>query len=154
MENSLQNHWLVILNPHAGSGRGQKDQSEIIRLLDKSKLPYRLAVSDYPKHTIQLTMHAIADGYRRIIVAGGDGTLNEVVNGIFIQNNCSPEDIIVGVIPVGTGNDWIKTFGIPNDYKAALEIILKGDVMQQDVGRISYAENNIQKVCYFANMAG
>lgn len=154
MENSLQNHWLVILNPHAGSGRGQKDQPEIIRLLDKSELSYRLAVSDYPKHTIQLTIHAIADGYRKIIVAGGDGTLNEVVNGIFLQTICSPEEINVGVIPVGTGNDWIKTFGIPNDYNAALKIILKGEVMQQDIGRIDYTENSIQRVCYFANMAG
>jgi YegS/Rv2252/BmrU family lipid kinase len=154
MENSLHNHWLVILNPHAGSGRGQKDQAEIIRLLDKSEIQYRMAVSDYPKHTIQLIIHAIADGYRKIIVAGGDGTLNEVVNGIFSQATCPPEEIVVGVIPVGTGNDWIKTFGIPNDYHAALEIILKGDVMQQDVGRIAYTENNIQKVCYFANMAG
>jgi YegS/Rv2252/BmrU family lipid kinase len=154
MENSLQNHWLVILNPHAGSGRGQKDQPEIIRLLDKSELPYRLAVSDYPKHTIQLVVHAIADGYRKIIVAGGDGTLNEAVNGIFSQTICSPEEIILGVIPVGTGNDWIKTFGIPNNYTAALEIILKGEVMQQDIGRIAYTENTVQKVCYFANMAG
>jgi len=154
MENSLQDHWLVIFNPHAGSGRGQKDQPEIIRLLDESEMSYRLAVSDFPKHTIQLTIHAIADGYRKIIVAGGDGTLNEAVNGIFLQNICSPEEIKVGVIPVGTGNDWIKTFGIPNDYDAALKVILKGDVMQQDIGRIVYTENNIPKVCYFANMAG
>jgi YegS/Rv2252/BmrU family lipid kinase len=154
MGNSLQNHWLVILNPHAGSGRGQKDQPEIIRQLDKSSLSYRLAVSDYPKHTIQLIIHAIADGYRKIIVAGGDGTLNEVVNGIFLQTTCSPEEIVVGVIPVGTGNDWIKTFGIPNDYDAAVKIIENGKIMQQDVGQIVFAENNDQKVCYFANMAG
>ena len=154
MENSQQKHWFVILNPHAGSGRGTKDQAEILRSLRKAELRYKLAVSDFPKHTVQLTIQAITDGYRNLIVAGGDGTLNEAVNGILSQTVCSPEKITIGVIPVGTGNDWIKTFGIPNDYKGAVKIIKKGNTMRQDVGRITFPENNSMKTCYFANMAG
>ena len=154
MGNSEQKNWLVILNPHAGSGRGKKDQAEILKSLSESELLYTLVVSEYPKHTIQLTIQAIADGYRQIIVAGGDGTLNEAVNGIFLQTVCAPEEITVGVIPVGTGNDWIKTFGIPNDYRAAVKIIKTGNSMQQDVGRIEFNENNSVRTWYFANMAG
>jgi len=154
MGNTEQKHWLVILNPHAGSGRGKKDQAEILKSLSNSGLNYRLAISDYPKHTIQLTIHAITDGYRQIIVAGGDGTLNEAVNGIFSQTICSPEEITVGVIPVGTGNDWIKTFGIPNNYLSAAKIIKTGNTMHQDVGRITFNESNSVKNWYFANMAG
>lgn len=154
MENPLQKKWFVILNPHAGSGRGKKDQAVILKLLNKSDFLYQMAVSEFPKHTIQLAIHAIENGYRNLIVAGGDGTLNEAVNGIFSQSVCPPEEVLLGMIPVGTGNDWIKTFGIPNDYQAAIKIILKGDTMRQDVGRITFRESELMRTCYFANMAG
>ena len=154
MEKPLKKHWFVILNPHAGSGRGKKDQKEILKSLSKSDLRYKLTISEFPKHAIQLTIEAIENGFRNLIVAGGDGTLNEVVNGIFSQTFCPPEEITIGMIPVGTGNDWIKTFGIPNEYKAAAKIIKKGQTMCQDVGQISFTENNAVKTCYFANMAG
>lgn len=154
MENPEQSHWFVILNPHAGSGRGRKDQKEILKCLSKSDIRYKLAISEFPKHAIELTIEAIGAGFRHLIVTGGDGTLNEVVNGIFTQTSCSPDEITVGMIPVGTGNDWIKTFGIPNEYKAAVKIIKKGNTMRQDVGRIGFSENGLLKTCYFANMAG
>lgn len=154
MGNLQRKKWLVILNPHAGSGRGKKDQAVLLKMLNKSGFEYVLNVSEFPKHTIQLTIRAIEKGFRNLIVAGGDGTLNEAVNGIFTQTVCSPEEITIGMIPVGTGNDWIKTFGIPKEYNAAIQIIKNGDSMRQDVGRISFTENDLAKTCYFANMAG
>lgn len=154
MEKPLQKKWFVILNPHAGSGRGKKDQAEILKRLTKVDFQYELAVSEFPKHIIQLTIDAIGKGFRDLIIAGGDGSLNEVVNGIFQQSVCSPEEITVGMIPVGTGNDWIKTFGIPNYYKEAVKILKQGKIMRQDVGRITFTENDGTKTCYFANMAG
>ena len=154
MENPDQKKWFVILNPHAGSGQGKKDQTVIVNLLTQKGFNFKLAVSEYPKHAIELTIQAITEGFRNLIVAGGDGTLNEAVNGIFLQSVCLPEEIIIGVIPVGTGNDWIKTFGIPNNYPEAIQMIEKGDTMQQDIGRIIYTRNNQARICYFANMAG
>jgi len=154
MGNFQTKKWYVILNPHAGSGRGKKDRAAITKLLNKSNFIYELAVSEFPKHTIQLTIQAIENGYRNLIVAGGDGTLNEAVNGIFKQTACPPEDITVGMIPVGTGNDWIKTFGIPNEYQGAIDIILQGNTMLQDVGRITFPESETMQTSFFANMAG
>ena len=154
MEEPLQKRWFVILNPHAGSGRGKKDQVEILKRLTKADFIYELVVSEFPKHIIQLTIDAIEKGFRNLIVAGGDGSLNEVVNGIFKQTVCPPEEITVGMIPVGTGNDWIKTFGIPNYYKEAIKVLKQEKVMRQDVGRITFAEDDVAKTCYFANMAG
>lgn len=154
MINNEKKKWLVILNPHAGSGRGKKDKEIILKRLDKRGLQFKLAVSDYPKHTIELVTKAINDGYRKIVGCGGDGTINEIVNGIFQQTACPFEEITVGVIPVGTGNDWVKTFGIPNDYKKSIEILLKAETMKQDIGKISFNENGQTRVCYFANMAG
>ncbi len=154
MEKPLKNKWFVILNPHAGSGRGKKDQAEILKVLDKSGFEYKLKVSEFPKHTIPIAIESITKGFRNLIVVGGDGTLNEAVNGIFSQTVCPPEEITIGMIPVGTGNDWIKTFGIPNDYKGAVKIIKQGITMRQDVGRIFFPENDLIRTCYFANMAG
>ena len=154
MENPLPKTWFVILNPHAGSGRGKKDQAEILKKLTKAGFHFELAVSEFPKHIIQLTISAIKKGFRKLIIAGGDGSLNEVVNGIFQQTVCPPEEITVGVIPVGTGNDWIKTFGIPNYYKEAIKVLKQENVMRQDIGRITFAENGTSRTCYFANMAG
>lgn len=154
MENPAGKKWFVILNPHAGSGRGKKDQAEILMRLTKADFQYESAVSEFPKHIVQLTIGAIEMGFRNLIVAGGDGSLNEAVNGIFQQKICPPEKITVGMIPVGTGNDWIKTFGIPNHYKEAVKILKQEKVMRQDIGRITFAENNSTQTCYFANMAG
>lgn len=154
MEKALQEKWFVILNPHAGSGKGRKDQAEILRTLSKAEFQFELATSEYPKHIIQLTTDAIGRGFRNLIIAGGDGSLNEAVNGIFQQNFCPPEHVTVGMIPVGTGNDWIKTFGISNYYKDAIEVLRKGKTMRQDIGCIRFSENGQEKTCYFANMAG
>lgn len=154
MEKPLPIKWFVILNPHAGSGRGKKDQAEILKKLTKADFHFELSISEFPKHIIQLTIDAIEVGFRNLIIAGGDGSLNEVVNGIFQQSVCPPEEITVGMIPVGTGNDWIKTFGIPNYYKEAVKILKQGKIMRQDVGRITFTENGVLKTCYFANMAG
>jgi len=154
MEKPLTKKWFVILNPHAGSGRGKKDQAEILDRLTKADFSYELAISEFPKHIIQLTIDAIERGFRNLIIAGGDGSLNEAVNGIFSQNFCFPEEITVGMIPVGTGNDWIKTFGIPNYYNEAVKILNQGEIMRQDIGRITFSENDLTKNCYFANMAG
>lgn len=154
MGNLPQKKWFVILNPHAGSGKGKKDQEKIITSLIESGLDFDFSISEFPKHTIQLTNDVIKNGYRNLIVIGGDGTLNEAVNGIFLQNVCAPEEIRIGMIPVGTGNDWIKTFGVPNDYLAAIQIIETGKTMMQDIGQITFSENEQGKVWYFANMAG
>lgn len=147
-------NWMLLLNPHAGVGKGGKDQKKILKLLKKAGFQFELFISGYPKHAIQLTIQGIEKGYRKIIVAGGDGTLNEVANGIFTQTVCPPSAILVGMIPVGTGNDWIKTFDIPNDYKKAIKRIRKGRTLFQDVGQITFNGTEQREHRFFTNMAG
>ncbi len=156
MNNSNPNikKWTVILNPHAGGGKGQKDWQKIKKILAEKGFDFDLLVSEYPKHTIALTETAILNGTRKLIVAGGDGTLNEVVNGVFLQQVCPPEKITIGMIPVGTGNDWIKTFGIPNKYPEAIKKIQEEKTIFQDVGKVNYSVDRNNKLCFFSNMAG
>jgi YegS/Rv2252/BmrU family lipid kinase len=148
------NEWLVIVNPNAGHGRGKKDWPVIASLLDKYDIQYKVCFTLTRRHAIVLTQEGILDGYRKIIAIGGDGTLNEIVNGIFMLNSCSPTDITLSMIMVGTGNDWGKLFGIPTHYELAVQVIKDCRTRSQDVGKVSFYDGIQKESRYFINIAG
>jgi len=123
-------------------------------LLNKYDIHYSHAFTEYKYHAVELTVQAIVKGYRNIIAVGGDGTLNEVVNGIFIQKTVSPSDITVGVIGVGTGNDWFRMYEIPHNYEECVRAIKNKRVFKQDVGVAEYYESSVRHTRYFINAAG
>ena len=146
--------WLIIVNPNAGVKKGVKDWPLISRLLNSDGISHLCILTEHRDHANQLAGEFIEEGYRNIAVVGGDGTMNEVVNGIFLQKRVSPSAITLAMIPVGTGNDWCRTFGIPFDYKEAIHILKNGKTFLQDVGRISYFKNQEPIQRYFINIAG
>jgi YegS/Rv2252/BmrU family lipid kinase len=154
MPNNSEITWQVILNPHAGGGKGAHDQKKIEQLLNKSSLNYKLSISEYPRHAIELARDLVSAGATHLIVAGGDGTLNEVVNGIFLAEQESHHEITLGMLPVGTGNDWTKTFGIPDHYQQAIDIINTGKTVMQDVGEVTCLSEGETSRRYFVNIAG
>ena len=147
-------NWHVILNPHAGGGKGRRDKNKIVSILNHSGLRYKLHESEYEGHSSELSKELATSGATHFIVAGGDGTLNETVNGILKGEHGHSVDIVVGMIPVGTGNDWIRTFGIPDNYQLAMDIILNGKTVVQDVGVIEYPDKGKLVNRYFVNIAG
>lgn len=146
--------WMVIVNPNAGSGKGKRDWGTISALLTKSGISFNSAFTNCPKHAIQLTKDSILQGFRNFIVVGGDGTMNEVVNGIFGQTTCPSLEIVLAMIAVGTGNDWGKMFGIPHSYEESIRIIKNRKVRPQDVGIVEYINGNQKEQRYFLNIAG
>ena len=150
----IKDKWYVIVNPIAGFGRGLEDLPHITKLIRENEIPHELVFSQHKYHVTELTVQAVNEGYRRIIVIGGDGTLHEVVNGLFIQKAVAVEDVTVAVIPVGTGNDWIRMYGIPTRYSEAIRAISEGYTFLQDVGEVHYEESQYQQVRYMANVAG
>jgi len=153
-ESSSTEQWLVIVNPNAGSGKGQKDWHKISSLLRKYNLEFSAKFTESKGHAINCTREGIKTGYRKIISVGGDGTLNEIVNGIFLNDTCSPSDLSIAVIPVGTGNDWGRMFGITHDYESAIRIIKENKLMKHDIGLISFFSGKEQNNRYFINIAG
>ena len=85
---------------------------------------------------------------------GGDGTMNEVVNGVFTQDVCPTTDIYLAMITVGTGNDWGKLFGIPVQYERAIKVIKESKVRLQDVGIVYFYSGTTRDKRYFINIAG
>jgi len=146
--------WLIIVNPNAGVKKGVRDWPLISRLLNSAGISHLCVLTEHRNHANQLAGEFILEGYRNIAVVGGDGTMNEVVNGIFLQKHVAPAEITLGMIPVGTGNDWCRTFGIPFDYREAIGILKKGKTFLQDVGQISYFRNQDPVQRYFINIAG
>lgn len=148
------NDWLVIINPNAGHEKGRKDWSLIAALLEKYGIRYVPRFTEKRRHAIELTCNAIKEGYRNFIAVGGDGTMNEVVNGVFTQKYSPTTDITLSMITVGTGNDWGKMFSIPSDYESAVKIIAAGKSRLQDTGIVTYYHGINKESRHFINIAG
>ena len=146
--------WFVVVNPISGSGKGLDDFPLISKLLRDNGIKCEAVFTEHKCHATELTVSAINSGYRHIIVVGGDGTLHEVVNGLFIQKSVEPSDVTIAVIAVGTGNDWIRMFGIPTRYSEAIRAIREGYTFLQDVAAVEYEEARYRQVRYTANVAG
>ena len=146
--------WTVILNPCSGSGRGKKDWPKIEGLLKASGIAYELHISEYPGHAIDLARDLVTKGGRFLLSVGGDGTAHEVANGILTQTMVPSTEVVLGVIPVGTGNDLGRTLGFPSNYKGAIAALTSGKTFLQDVGTLSYMADGKPANRYFINIAG
>lgn len=146
--------YLVIVNPNAGKGKGKKDWEKISGLLKKEGFTFESVFTKQRRHAIDLASENIENGYRKIIVIGGDGTMNEVVNGVFGQKKVPVSEIILGMITVGTGNDWGRMFNIPVDYTEAISTIKKCATFMQDAGIVKYYTGEKRESRYFINIAG
>ncbi|MCD4730776.1 MAG: diacylglycerol kinase family lipid kinase [Bacteroidales bacterium] len=150
----ITEQWLVIVNPNAGQRKGEKDWLDISRNLKDANINFREIFTKHKEHAISITTRNIKKGFRKFIVVGGDGTMNEVVNGIFFQKNIPTSEFLLAMIPVGTGNDWCRMFHIPFKYKQAINVIKEEKIFIQDIGKVNYFISSTSKRRYFINVAG
>lgn len=150
----MADRWYAIINPQAGSGKGKTDWPQIESLLKVNGIDFDFVFTTHKYHSVELTVNAINRGYKRLIAVGGDGTLNEIVNGVFIQDKYPTTEIVIGVIAVGTGNDWSRMYNIHSTYEGKIAAIREGNLFLQDVGKVEYEESKVKQARYFANAAG
>ncbi|MDA3912450.1 MAG: diacylglycerol kinase family lipid kinase [Bacteroidales bacterium] len=150
----MRKHYLFIVNPNAAKGKAGKDWLRIERFIRKKDIHYKAVLTSGPGDAISIVEEELSLGYKCLIVVGGDGTVNEVVNGVFHQEIVPPEEISLGIIPVGTGNDWARYYGIPKKYKKALEYLFSGEAHFQDVGKLTHSIDGKPAIHYFVNIAG
>lgn len=146
--------WMVIVNPNAGHGKGKKDWKQISSLLNKYNFEYDYCFTECPFHAIDITKEALKKGFRKFIGVGGDGTVNEIVNGIFDQEIIPTTDITIATITVGTGNDWGRMFDMPAIYEETIKIIAEGNTTIHDAGICLYHKDDKEEKRYFINIAG
>lgn len=123
----------VILNPRAGGAEAARES--LLRALGRLD-GVQVQETSEAGTAAELAARAVREGFGRVIAAGGDGTLNGVLNGLAPDFGRAE----LGLVPAGTGNDLARTLGIPGDPEAAVEVLLSGRVRHLDVGRIQVGE--------------
>lgn len=126
----------VILNPYANRWRAGSRIDEVQAALAAVSLHPEITLTEKPREAIALAETAAAETYEAVIAAGGDGTLNEVANGLLRVAGDGPT-VPFGVLPIGTANDFSDMVGLPRDLGAAAQIIAAGQTRQIDAGRIN-----------------
>ena len=121
----------MICNPAAGSGRARAVGTKAADTLKNRRIPCRVCWTEYPGHATQLAREAAEAGAETVLSVGGDGTAFEVARGLI------GTETALGVIPAGTGNDFIKTIGLPQEPEAALDFILSHPAVRTDAGEIN-----------------
>jgi len=142
----------VIVNPIAGRGAAKKAIPEIRSILEKLEVDYDLIMTDYPGHAISLSEEAGSNGYATVVAVGGDGTANEVINGLMQAANNGKLTSSLAVIPVGRGNDFSFGMGVPQELEAACQLLVEGKTRKIDVGFVK--GGNFPDGRYFGNGIG
>lgn len=137
------------MNPAAAGGTTGKRWPEIAHRAAARGLDGDALISERPGHLTALAADAVAGGATQVVVVGGDGSVNEVVNGI-----ADAPGVELAVIPRGTGWDFVRTFDIPRDLDAAVDVALTGSVREIDLGAVTYrAWGGEEARSIFANVA-
>ena len=135
----------VLLNPYSNRWNSQKRWTEAETALCAAGVDFDLSISEHADHLVELAADSVKQGFTTLIVAGGDGSIGEVINGAAQGwDEKSPFPITLGVIPLGTANDLCDNIGIPRDLSAAAQMIAKGKTRGLDLGKCNerYFLNN------------
>lgn len=141
------------MNPKSGSHHPKRLET-LCGLLKQKNIHFQKVITQHSLHATQIAQEALSKGYRNFIISGGDGTYNEVINGVFGQQAVLPNEITLAMIPSGTGNDWIKTMKVPFEIEKIVDLIIEKKSFLQDIGKVTFFEENQQKESYFLNVAG
>lgn len=134
MKNSSNEKWLFIINSTAGHGKTGKKINQLVLNLNKYGFDYEIKITKYAGHAIELAKLGADSGYHKIISMGGDGTAFEVVNGIMRSEN--KNNVVMGILPEGTGNDFARVFHLPHDVKKAVQRFKQQKIINLDLGKV------------------
>ena len=152
-ENNLSDKWFVVVNIYAASKKAGEKWEKAKKLLQKKGVAFDYSLSGAAGNVRTITLEACNRGVRRFIAVGGDGTVHDVLNAILLfseSNGVQFSDFTLGVIPMGSGNDWIKTLGISKNINKAVDVIVSSKISRQDIVKVTCADG----VSYVANVAG
>ncbi len=130
-----------IVNPHAGNGSTGSNWPAIETLAKDRLGPFETYMTERPGDAIMFAKDAVATEARLVVCVGGDGTLNEVVNGIMMHEESVRSDVTLGFVPYGTGCDFVRTVSIPTDLEHAIDLIAASPVRNIDLGKLSFRDH-------------
>jgi len=152
----MMNKVHVIVNPLSARGKTEQRWHSIKEVIRHHFKEYKYVFTEKPRQATEIAKELLEDGFDLIIGVGGDGTLNEITNGFFCHDTHKAinEDASIGIIPSGTGSDFIRFLKIPRDLKKSVELIKNSPSSKIDVGKITFLnEKPSQSTRYFMNVA-
>ena len=147
-----QSYAKVIVNPVAGAGSTEKKWPAIRGLLNEAGLVFDFEHTERIGHAEELAREAANSGYGLIVAVGGDGTLNEVVNGL--ADSDDTDNISLGMLSTGSGSDFVRSLDVPLDYRWACQRLVNPRKTKIDVGIVEYRSGGKTARRYFLNAAG
>lgn len=162
--------WYAVVNPNAGSGKTVSEWPRASKILSDNRIDFEYKTTWKMGAAVEITMKACAEGYRKFLAVGGDGTVHEVLEGIakYVQisavaktldkesQKVALDDFTLAVMPIGSGNDWIKTLEIPKDFNKVAELMKRESTGRQDVFCLSLRDDNTSRnlESFMANVGG
>ena len=147
-------NYCFIVNPSAGGGFAGRNWPTLHEKLLATDIPHCHCLSEYRGHSGELARSAFDAGLRNFVVVGGDGTANEVLNGL-LDAGAEATDVAIGIVPWGTGNDWASHYKLAPGPEDCVQLLQSGSCSLQDIGRVTFIDvtgNNRSR--YFLNCAG
>jgi YegS/Rv2252/BmrU family lipid kinase len=141
----------VILNRRAGKGARHPDEFE--KVLAGAELDFDLHVTERRHHAVELARQAIDDGWTYLVAVGGDGTIHEVVNGMMGTDGPRNPEAVLGVVSAGSGADFARTFGLPDDVDHGVQHLTGDGFVDIDLGRVTFTTEGGEAAEWFPNIA-
>ncbi|MBD3290153.1 YegS/Rv2252/BmrU family lipid kinase [candidate division KSB1 bacterium] len=141
----------VVLNPVAGRGYSAKAETDICRFFEEEKVEFELQRTERTWHAAEIAEEAVTNGFDTVVAAGGDGTTNEVINGLMAAKNNGHPGGMLALLATGSGSDFTFNVGMPSDLQEACRRIAKGQAKVVDLGKLTLDD---QPPRYFDNQMG
>lgn len=142
-----------VVNPRSANGGTGKRWGELAAFIARSLSDFGVEFTQGPLDAVGITQRALEAGYECVVAVGGDGTINEVVNGFFRDGRVISPNAALGVLPRGTGGDFRKTFSWDTNFEKAVMRLKTPETRPFDVGELTYlSHDGQQRTRYFANI--
>ena len=156
--------WIIIVNVYAASKKAGLLWRRAERLLKKRGIAYQCRFTGTDGNACELARKASEQGFRHIVAVGGDGTVHDVLNGIMhyvdeaklTGDKVSLDEFTLAVLPMGSGNDWIRSTGVPRNIRGAVSLLESESFIRQDIVRANILEldGSVKSFTYMVNIGG
>lgn len=151
---SQDDKWAVIINLKSGKKNFRIQVNYLFKKLKDAGIDYEHRITEFAGHAILIARQFAKRQFRNFLVVGGDGTISEVINGIFDPSIEHAPNLKIALIPRGTGNDWARFWGLSRDYHHSIQTFLEGKSRKIDIGRLDFILEGEPQSRFFINSVG
>lgn len=146
--------WAVIINLKSGKRHFKQQIDYLFRTLEGAAIEYEHRITEFAGHAVLIAKNFAKNGFFNFLIIGGDGTVSEVINGIFSSGITHHHRLKIALIPRGTGNDWARFWGLRRNYQKSIRVFLQKKLQPIDIGYVRYTLEGEPYSRFFINSVG